>query len=175
MFTGNPLYFGFGIWAYLALLALLVIPSIVSGIIISLITLPVMYLTGYGFVPLHRTPAYGEDFQTSAVLHTKYGTLIFGAAMFGSLLSSEFLSEGPQLPILESVNGGQFITVVILTVGVIWTLLQSKPNGKRLSSPRSLLILAGIWYGYPILLIVLFILLLVLTGVGTYQLPSWVH
>lgn len=167
------LQLGLGIFVYFWLFMMLIIPSAVAGFIIAALTLPLLYVTGLGFVPLHRSPAYEEQFQISAIYHVATGTLAFGTAMFGSLLSSEFLSEGVQLPGVGLINGGLLITLIVLSVGLIGTIFASKPNGHHITSVRPVLMLIGVWYGYPSLLLLVFLGVLVLTGEGTYHPPSW--
>lgn len=174
MGVAAPLQLGVLITAVLALLVMLLVPSIVAGVLVSLVTLPLLYLTGYGFVPLHRAPAYGGDFTESARLHVAGGTLTFGTAMLGSLLSSHFLSDGVRLPVLGFVNGGLFLTISALTVALVTTTLVSKPDGEHVSAPKPVVEIVGVWYGYPIVLLGVFVLALNAAGIGTYHPPEWV-
>lgn len=173
MGVGAPLQLGVLIFTVLALLMMLLIPSIVVGTLVSLVTLPLLYLTGYGFLPLHRVPSYGEDFTESALLHIAGGTLTFGTAMLGSLLSSHFLSDGVQLPGIGFVNGGLLLTISVLTGALVITALLSKPNGEHISALKPVLEIVGVWYGYPIVLLGVFVLALNVTGIGTYHSPGW--
>lgn len=174
MSINPPLQLGLGIFMIFWLITMLIIPSVVAGLIVSVVTLPLLYVTGLGFVPLHRSPAYGEEFLVSAIYHVITGTLVFGTAMFGSLLSSEFLAEGIQLPYFGAINSGLIITIIILTAGFIGTTLASKPNGDRVNSLKPAMKLIGVWYGYPVLLLLLLLSVLILIGEGTYHPPSWV-
>lgn len=173
MIGGAPLQAGVAIFVVLALLMMLLIPSIVAGVLVSLATIPLLYCTGYGFVPLHRAPAYGVDFTESVLLHIAGGTLTFGTAMLGSLLSSHYLSGGVPLPVIGAINGGLFLTITTLSVALVITALVSKPNGQHISSPKPVLELVGVWYGYPIVLLGALGPVLIVSGVGTYQPPGW--
>jgi hypothetical protein len=150
MTPGPPLGFGLGPFRVLALVALLVVPSVLAGALVSVVTLPLLYVTGFGFLTTHRSPARGEAFPASAVQHTAIGTGAFGTAMLGSLLASEFLPAGIEIPAVGQVNGGLAVTVLVLTAGLAGTALASNPRDGRSLSARSVLALAGVWYGYPL-------------------------
>lgn len=174
MGVGLPLQLGVLIFTVLAFVMLLLIPSLVAGLLVSIVTVPLLSLTGYGFTPLHRAPAYGADSRESALWHVAGGTLTFGLAMLGSLLSSHLLPNGVHLPMIGLVNGGLLVTVVALTVALVITLFVSKPDGEHVSTPRQVFAIVGIWYGYPILLGGVFVIALNLAGIGTYHPPEWV-
>lgn len=174
MSIGLPLQLGILIFTLLAFLMMLLIPSMVAGVLVSIVTLPLLYLTGYGFVPLHQAPAYGADGTESALRHVVGGTLTFGLAMLGSLLSSHFLSDGVHLPVIGLFNGGLLITTVVLTVALVITALVSRPNGEHVSTPKQVLEIVGVWYGYPIVLLGVFVIALTVAGIGTYHPPDWV-
>jgi hypothetical protein len=148
--------------AILVFVALLfLISSFVGGLLVGITTIPLLYVTGYGFLPFHRLPANGGSFRTGVAIHVAVGTGVFGL-LTAALLLTAFLPEGLK---------GTASILLLLTVPAIalaGALVVSDIRIRSLSL-RSMLPLVAVWYGYPHLVLLPFLWLGISQGWVTYS------
>lgn len=88
-FPVAPTYIVFFVLA--ALLYLLA--AMALGAAAALLTLPVLYYTGYGVVPPRAAPASGTDPRTAALVQVAVGMMLGAASVAGTVITS------PQVPL----------------------------------------------------------------------------
>lgn len=115
-----PLFAGL---VLLLLLAALIISSVV-GISGAVATLPVLYLTGFGLVPLQWTPAHGTAFYRSALGHVFFGGIILGITVFTNIYVGLYHSGSFSYPVVGDVtphvatfatSGSAFVVLLVVS------------------------------------------------------------
>lgn len=142
-------------------LLLLVIVSLGTGLLVGLATVPLLYFTGYGFLPVHRMPAYGGTFRSSVAVHIVAGTLVFGALSTGVALTAFLpvgIKETASLMLLLGVPSVALLGAVGLSEST------SRPSILRRIAP-----LLVVWYGYPLVVFIPLLLIGLSQGWATYS------
>lgn len=125
MEPGVPIFTPLYIFVLLLFLLILLLIAFVSGTVGALLTLPVLYYTGYGLLPPRMTPALSETRFTDAALgHLFFGGILGIGCVFVTygvdylipfLVEYEFARTSPRLKSLPQLAVGTG-----LVVGVSW-------------------------------------------------------
>ncbi|WP_139175839.1 hypothetical protein [Halobellus clavatus] len=163
-----PLQLGLVLAGLILIILFISISSIITGLIVSIVTLPFLYITGYGFLPLQWTPAYGMALRKSMVRHIIFGTIVFGLATAVGIIWPAVRSEGFSLGI--GIVGVELVgAVIVLTIAVTCSVVASAKGGvlTRERAAQQILPLIGAWFGYPIILYGLLVLVGMIAGGGS--------